>query len=336
MNRYNALLPYISLLLATLIWSSSFVALKIAFQGYDPMVVIFGRMAVGSISFLILAMIFKDILKNRDVKNKSLRADIKLMLIMVICEPCLYFIFEAKALELTSASQVGMITAIMPLLVSVVAFFVLKEELTEKILAGLTISVFGACWLSFSGEVEANAPNPPLGNLCEFIAMVCAAGYTICLKKLTQRGYSPFFLTALQAIGGAIFYFPMLFLPSTALPITAPLLPTIAIIYLGAAVTLGAYSLFNFGVSRIPAGQASAFINLIPIFSLILGIVILNERLNIQQYAACVVIFLGIFLSQYKTKRAEEPISEKGSLTAEDTISVAEPISVVKSILDKR
>lgn len=335
MNRKNALVPYVSLLIATLIWSSSFVALKIAFQGYHPMVVIFGRMLVGSISFLILAAIFRGILSNKSLKNSRVTADdIKLILIMVICEPCLYFIFEAKALELTTASQVGMITAIMPLLVSVVAFFVLKEELTEKILAGLTISVFGACWLSFSGEVEANAPNPPLGNLCEFIAMVCAAGYTICLKKLTQRGYSPFFLTSLQAFGGAIFYFPMLFLPSTNMPQSFPLLPTLSVIYLGAAVTLMAYALFNFGVSRIPAGQASAFINLIPIFSLILGIVILNERLNTEQYAACVVIFAGIFLSQHKSAKSDEPTEE--IVSSEEIISVRESVTpTAKSIIDK-
>lgn len=306
MDKRSPVLPYISLLFATLIWSSSFVALKIAFQGYHPMVVIFGRMAVGSLSFLLLAAMFSSV----PLKQKNFFSDIKLVIIMVVCEPCLYFIFEAKAIELTTASQVGMICAIMPLLVSVVAFFVLKEELTEKILAGLTISVFGACWLSFSGDVAANAPNPPLGNLFEFIAMLCAAGYTICLKKLTQRGYSPVFLTALQAFGGALFYFPILLLPSTDLPLSMPLLPTLSVIYLGAVVTLGAYTLFNFGVSRIPAGQASAFINLIPIFSMVLGIVVLNEEFNMQQYAACVMIFSGIFLSQHKSKKIEEQMAQ--------------------------
>ncbi|MBF0259282.1 MAG: DMT family transporter [Desulfamplus sp.] len=314
MQKHNSIIPYISLLMATVIWSSSFVALKLAFQGFHPMVVIFGRMAVGSLAFLILAAMFKSV----PLTQKNFFSDIKLILIMVICEPCLYFIFEARALELTTASQVGMICAIMPLLVSVVAFFVLKEELTEKILAGLTISVFGACWLSFSGEVAANAPNPPLGNLFEFIAMVCAAGYTICLKKLTQRGYSPFFLTALQAFAGSIFYFPILFLPTTTLPTTILLIPTLSVVYLGAVVTLGAYALFNFGVSRIPAGQASAFINLIPIFSLILGIVVLNETLNMQQYVACMVIFSGVFLSQHRSKKIR--VNPAESIAAESII----------------
>ncbi|MBF0467763.1 MAG: DMT family transporter [Desulfamplus sp.] len=314
MQKHNSIIPYISLLMATVIWSSSFVALKLAFQGFHPMVVIFGRMAVGSLSFLILAAMFKSV----PLTQKNFFSDIKLILVMVICEPCLYFIFEARALELTTASQVGMICAIMPLLVSVVAFFVLKEELTEKILAGLTISVFGACWLSFSGEVAANAPNPPLGNLFEFIAMVCAAGYTICLKKLTQKGYSPFFLTALQAFAGSIFYFPILFLPATNLPATFSLVPTLSVVYLGAVVTLGAYALFNFGVSRIPAGQASAFINLIPIFSMILGIVVLNERLNLQQYVACMVIFSGVLLSQHRSKKIQDNSAE--SIVAESIV----------------
>ena len=41
--------PYICLVLAMILWASTFVALKLAFRIYDPMVVIFGRMIVASI-----------------------------------------------------------------------------------------------------------------------------------------------------------------------------------------------------------------------------------------------------------------------------------------------
>ena len=34
-----------------------------------------------------------------------------------------------------------------------------------------------------------------------------------------------------------------------------------AVVYLGVLVTVGAYGLFNFGISRLPANQASAFVN---------------------------------------------------------------------------
>ncbi len=78
-------------------------------------------------------------------------------------------------------------------------------------------------------------------------------------------------------------------------------------------VTLGAYGLYNFGVSRIPASQASAFVNLIPVFTVILGWIILNERFAPVQYLASALVFSGIFLSQDRsvTLRAEMVMEEE-------------------------
>ncbi|MFO7753659.1 MAG: DMT family transporter [Desulfobacteraceae bacterium] len=286
----KSFLPYIALLSATLLWASSFVALKIAFRNFDPMVVIFARMLVGSICFLFLFRFYKSTTVHRK--------DLFSLFLMVLFEPCLYFLFEAKAIEYTSASQAGMISAFLPMLVAVGAFFVLKENLTPKILTGLFISLVGVFWLSISGTPALDAPNPALGNFFEFLAMVFAAGYTIVLKQLTNSRYSALFLTAIQAFAGSLFYLPILFLPSTELPVTFEPVSFGAILYLGSAVTLGAYACFNYGVSQIPAGRASAFVNLIPVFSLLMGIVILGDSLSPQQCAACLLIFSGLLVSQ--------------------------------------
>lgn len=136
-----------------ILWASSFIALKLAFRGYDPMIVIFGRMLVASICFLPLLPRFR-------VENTFRRRDWKLLLFMAFCEPCLYFVFEARALELTTASQAGMITALLPLLVAVGARFVLKETLTAGMLAGFMMAIAGAVWLSVAGEASADAPAP--------------------------------------------------------------------------------------------------------------------------------------------------------------------------------
>ena len=65
-------------------------------------------------------------------------------------------------------------------------------------------------------------------------------------------------------------------------------------------VTVGAYGLFNFGISRLPANQASAFVNLIPLFTLFFAVVVLGETLNGQQIAAALVVFAGVALSQWQ------------------------------------
>ena len=57
----HPLLPTVSLLLAMLLWASSFIALKLAFQFYHPMWVIFGRMVVASLVFLFWIPLFRTI-----------------------------------------------------------------------------------------------------------------------------------------------------------------------------------------------------------------------------------------------------------------------------------
>ena len=299
MKKSNPLLPYIGLVFAMVLWASTFVALKLAFSLYDPMVVIFGRMAVAS----LLALFFPFVFKNIQFRMK----DLKYIVFMVICEPCLYFVFEAKALVYTSAAQAGMITSMMPLMVAIGAGLILKEKLTRKTYFGFTIAIMGALWLSFASSPSLHGPRPMLGNFLEFIAMVCATGYALTMKRLTSH-YSPLFLTFIQAFAGAIFFFPALFFPGTQLPVQAEPVPVFAILYLGSAVTLGAYGLYNYGVSKIPASQATAFINLIPVFSLGMSAAVLGERFSSVQYMASILVFAGVLLSQnFKGERQAKP-----------------------------
>jgi drug/metabolite transporter (DMT)-like permease len=287
------LLPTFSLILAMLLWASSFVALKLAFRGYHPMQVIFGRMLIASLCFLPFVPSF--------IKLNWRRRDLKYLLIMAICEPCLYFIFEARALELTSASQAGMITAILPLLVAILAWVWLKEKISRQTLLGFSLAIFGACWLSLASDTSSNAPNPALGNFFEFLAMVCAAGYTVSLKHLTSN-YPPLFLTAFQAFLGSLFFFPFLLLPGVGLPNSWETTPALAVIYLGTLITFGAYGCYNYGVSRIPASQAAGYVNLIPVFGVFLGMLILGDSLNFFQWLACGLVFCGVWLSSYRQR----------------------------------
>jgi drug/metabolite transporter (DMT)-like permease len=285
--------PVVSLFLAMLLWASSFIALKIAFSYYDPMVVIFGRMLIAAFCFMFFLKYL--------MRFEYQKGDWRLLLLMVISEPCLYFLFEAHALQNTSAAQAGMITSMAPLLVGIGALYFLREKLPKEAWLGFSVAVIGAIWLSLSGDETEQAPNPLLGNFLELCAMVCATGYTLCLKHLSQR-YSTWFLTALQAFCGTIFFIP--FLPFTGEETVWNLQwnwdGVWAVLYLGTLINIGAYGLYNLGVSKIKAAEASAYINLIPVFTLLMAYLILNETFNIQQICASVLVLGGVFLSQRK------------------------------------
>lgn len=129
--------------------------------------------------------------------------------------------------------------------------------------------------------------------LCEIVLNI-----TLLLKHLSGR-YSPFLLTAMVAFVGTLFFLPMALL-SAPLPTSVSLMGLGAIAYLGIVVTVGAYGLYNFGVSRLPASQASGFTNLIPVFTLLFAILLLGESLNTLQMLAATLVFAGVLLSQWR------------------------------------
>jgi len=249
-------------------------------------------MAIASLCFLL---VFR-----RLGKIRYQQGDWKYLVGMCLFEPCLYFIFESIALKNTSASQAGVITSLLPLMVAVGAYLFLKEHLSKKSLLGFFIAVCGAITLSLLSIETELAPNPIFGNFFEFLAMACACAYTLLLKHLTTR-YSALFLTALQSISGTLFFLPAaIVLP---LPDSFSINSVLAIIYLGVFVSIGAYGLYNFAVSKIPASQATAYINFIPVFTAIIAFFVLDERFTLWQLAACGVIITGIVLSKSSDTR---------------------------------
>lgn len=287
------LIPFAALIIAMILWSSTFVALKYSFRYFPPMFVIFSRMFIAAICFVPLFPFIKP--------SKIRKKDIVLIISMGVFEPCFYFVFEALALKNTTSSQAGMITALLPLIVAVGASLFLAEKISKKTYAGFFLAIIGAILLSAAGSGDAESPNPLLGNFFEFLAMICAAGYTLLLKKLSSD-YNPFFLTAVQTFCGSIFFAIILFASQTQIPVQWPAVPTLILVYLGIFITMGAYGLFNFGVSKIPASSASVFVNLIPLFSVFWGWSILNENFSLIQTAAGALILLGVWISQDNKK----------------------------------
>ncbi len=286
------LLASLSLLAAMILWATSFIVIKTAIVNLDPFVLVFGRMLVASLCF-VPVLIFKH------RQWRLVPGSLGWLAFMAICEPCLYFICEVKALVYTTASQAGMITAMLPVMVALGAYLFLGERLNRRTILGFGIAIGGAFWLSAGAKATATAPHPVLGNTLEFLAMVCATGYILAAKRLSGYfGYSPWFLTAIQAVVGCIFYLPLLWLPATVIPTRLDWPMLLAILYLGAFVTIGAYGCYNYGISRAPVSQASIFINLIPVFTLLLGWVFLHERFTLAQYIAAGLIFAGIYLGQ--------------------------------------
>jgi drug/metabolite transporter (DMT)-like permease len=280
-----------ALLLAMMLWASSFIALKLAFEFYPPMWVIAGRMMIGLVCFSF----FWKYIFNFEYKA----GDWRLLLLISACEPCIFFLLESQALLYTSASQAGMMTALAPVLTALAALIFLQERLSLMRWFGFGVALVGVILLTVLGTPNEHAPNPLLGNLLEFCAIICGAIYSVGFKVLCVR-YSAISLTALQSFVGTCFFLPIALCTDGSWTFHAT--GVYAIVYLGIFVTLGAYLLYNLAVSVIPVTKAAAYINLIPVFTIFLAYVFLGERLNLSQWLASSLVFLGVWLTQKKER----------------------------------
>ncbi|MEJ2042244.1 MAG: DMT family transporter [Reinekea sp.] len=288
----NNLRAHLALLVAMIVWGSSFIALKTAVTAMSPMIVVFLRMTIGAVAFLVVWPWLRHGLRYQ-------QGDWKYLIGMALFEPCLYFLFEVQALQYTSAGQAGMITALLPLLVAATAFYFLKERNTLRQWSGLIIAVLGVIVMTVTSQSTDQAPNALLGNALEVCAMMAAVGYIMLAKHLIHR-YSAFVLTATQQFVGALFFLPMA--AQADWPSELPMIVFGSVIYLGLVVSIGAYGLYNYSLAQLNASTAAGYTNLIPVFTLMFSMLLLGERMQRLQWLAIGLVFVGVFLSQKTTR----------------------------------
>jgi drug/metabolite transporter (DMT)-like permease len=291
----------LALLGAVFLWGASFPAMRVVVQAVGPWAVMWIRFAVA----LIAVAPFLPRLRPAGVSRK----DLVIILFMVLFEPCLYFLLESYALKYTTSSQAGVISSSVPLMVGLGAWLALGERLPGRAWFGLVVSMLGVAVLTLGAGPEGEAENPLLGNMLELAAMACAAVYMVLVKKLSAR-FGSWTLTAMQVLAGIVFFTPGFFHMAELDASVWTTQVVLCLAFLGVFVTLGAFGLYNLGISRIPASRASAFINLIPVVAVAMGWLLLGEGLNFVQIIGGAGVVGGVWLSQRgKPKAAQSPVS---------------------------
>jgi drug/metabolite transporter (DMT)-like permease len=281
--------PTLAILAAVLLWGGSYAATKISVSVLPVWTVMWLRL---TLALALLLPAAKTLCRARVRPG-----DWKALLALMAIQPCLYFLCEANALKYTTSAQAGVIVSSLPLLVALGARVFLGEALSRRSVAGMLTAMAGVSWLTLAAGPSEQAPAPLLGNLLELGAMCCAAGYMLLLKGLSSR-YNPWTLTALQTLAGVLFFSPgAMPLLRGEIPLPGPEVVG-ALVFLGAGASLGAFGLYNWGMSRIRAGQAASYINGVPVVAVFLGWGLLGEALNPAQLAASVLVGVGIWVSR--------------------------------------
>lgn len=286
-----------SLIMANVFWGCTFVAFKVANVTLEPFAIIFIRLLI-SVPFLFLfAWLTGRMMRIR-------RKDFKLMILLAVSEPLVYFFGEAFGLSLVSSTLGAIIISTIPLFMPFAAYFFLRERLSLTNIVGLIISFAGVIMvvLASEGKFSGNLK----GILLLFLAVLSAVAYTILAKKLIHR-YNGIIITAWQSTLGMIMFLPFfLIFEVNRLDIAAISPESIwSVLYLAIFGSGICFILFTYGLRELGASKANVFANLIPVVTAIVSYFLLKEAMPLVKILGIIVVLAGLFLTQMKSfKRA--------------------------------
>jgi drug/metabolite transporter (DMT)-like permease len=209
-----------------------------------------------------------------------------------------------KGLVLTSTIHASLLMLVTPLLITVFALWVLKEQVTIFKIAGLVLGIAGSVLLITSKENSQHATNYVLGDILILINAISYSCYFILVKPLMHR-YNPLHVIRWVFTFGFIIMLPfgwdemMQVQFSTFQP--QHFLFLFLIVFTG---TFLAYYFNAFGIQHLGAGITGMYIYTQPVFAVLIATLILHEALGWQKLLAACFIFSGVYLVSFRKKLA--------------------------------
>ena len=288
----NKLVHLAGILFST-IFGFSFMFSKIALNYVSPMGLIAYRFLIAFIVFEVL----------RQCKVVRIRFDptfFKMLFLVALFQPILYFIFETFGLRYTQSSEAGMMIALIPIFVSIFSSIILKEKTKKLQIFFILLSVSGVIYIQAS-KSNMGFDFELLGFVLLLGAVISAALFNIASRS-ASKNIKPYELTYFMMLFGAVVFnvlyvVQLLFEKRPLDYINNMLHPQIVfpVLYLGIIASIVGFFLVNFALSKLPAHVSSIYANLATIVAIIAGALILDESIATYHIIGSAMIIIGVY-----------------------------------------
>lgn len=271
-----------------------------------------GSMAIAFVPMLVSTILFMPFLwaENRKRKMSERRTwkDLRYFIVPGLIGIFLMQYLYTVGSSLTLASNAGIITLTIPVLVAIFASVLLKEKLNVVRIIGFVIALIGVLLTSLPDIKGASFSEGSYfkGNMIFLIACACAAFFNTYSKVLIDKGFTELEILVYCSIIGCIACIPLL--------IWVEPLQLSVIIHSDKTVLFGLLELsfIVYGVSmllffyilkRMDVTQAILGNYLLPFFIALLGILLLNEKISAAMIIGGIIIFAGtLMVTVYETQ----------------------------------
>ena len=280
------------LLIVTVIWGLNFTVVKYSLRELDPMSFNTFRFTLSILSMYI-------ILRWSGQRMRVHKGDWPQMIGMGLLGHFIYQLLFIFGLDWTNAANGAVMLGTTPVWVALGARISFGKSLNRTAVAGILIAVAGV-WLIMGGS-EAGISlkaDTVIGDLTMLASAAAFGLYTLFSRPLLGR-YKPIQLATLVMFTGGI---PVVL---AGIPWAVQLdyseislISWVGVFYSGVLSIGLSFMLWNYGIRMVGAIRTSTFQNLVPVMGLFFGVVLLQEKLLLLQYAGAALTILGVVLAR--------------------------------------
>ena len=292
-KNYSA---YLFLVLATFCWSGNFIVGKFAtLYEIPPLTLNVFRWI--SVWFILIPFTYKEIFKNLPyIKKNWLVISFMGVITISTFNSVVYF-----ALNYTQVINAVLMLSAIPAATIVLSSLMKIEETNIFQLFGLVLSIIGIGSIISNGDIQKIISlDFNKGDMWMLVCVITWSLYSTLLKK-NKFKFSQFTLIQLMVSVGILFLIPQFFYEkSIGLELNLDKNFFLILIYVAIFPAIAAYYFWQKGIEIIGPNRASMFIQLMPLFSAVMAIIIFKEKFELYHFVGAIFILSGIYLSNRK------------------------------------
>ena len=284
--------------LLVLFWGSAFAVVKVGLDFAPPVLFAGLRSLIGGLAMVAVALLWGG--------SPNLRRDWRVFLLLALFNVVLFIGLQTYAILHLSSGSAAVLVYLQPILVGLLAWLILGEELSVSKIVGLFLGFSGIVAVSAGGITGTASAISPLGVALGAGSALSWALGTVYFKKYEARISTLWAVAVPFLVGGVVL---------TALGLAVESWGEVswtggfmASILYSSLVGISAAWVIWFALVR--AGEASrvaAYIFAVPLTAVLIGVVFLDEPLSYALLIGVALVVSGIYLVNREPPRSKRP-----------------------------
>lgn len=292
MNSTSAktpLIAYLALAAVCVIWGTTYLVLRIGVTQFPPFLFSLLRfVCAGPILLIVMLTIGKQKWPDRKTMFNQAVSGVFMITLGIS--------MVGWAEVYISSGVAAIICSMMPIWTILINVTVTKDEKPNwLIILGLATGLSGVLLIFGEHLSEFSNRNYQVGIAITFIANLCWAIGSIWIKKKNQNT-NPFLGAGLQMTFGAIALIPLSLVLDDYSSIQWSTEVIYSLIYMILIGSVGAYACYSYAIKKLPMTLVSLYAYINPIVAVVLGWLVLNEKLNGSIVVAILITIAGIYI----------------------------------------